>query len=318
VLQPQLLNLNTVLKEILAMLTRVLPEGVVVELRTDPNLKDILADRGLVEQVVMNLVVNARDAMPTGGTLTLETGMSSLDDEAAPGQPRAAPGEHAVLRVRDTGTGMTPEVMQHLFEPFFTTKEPGKGTGLGLSTVYGIVKQHGGQIQVQSTPNAGTEFIVFWPVRAAATPVEQPRAAAPLGGTETILVVDDNADVLRVMSDVLRGAGYRVIAAKGGAEAMEAFQAEPDAIAGAVLDLMMPRMTGIECYQRLTAVRPGLPVLFCSGWSSPEYNRFLEERHLPLLAKPHTPAQLLESLRKALDARPAGADPADESAVAAR
>jgi CheY-like chemotaxis protein len=216
-------------------------------------------------------------------------------------QPWAKPGEFAVLRVRDTGCGMTPGVVQRIFEPFFTTKGIGKGTGLGLSTVYGIVQQHHGLIAVQSAPNAGSTFSVYWPVGGGVSNAVQIELSPAAPGSESILLVDDNDDVRHVLGEALQQAGYRVMSARGGAAAVAVLSANLRAVDAVVLDLTMPEMSGIECYRSLMALRPNLPVLFCSGWADSESDAFLMAHRLPLLPKPVASDALLRAVRDLLD-----------------
>ncbi|HEX7928971.1 MAG TPA: PAS domain-containing protein, partial [bacterium] len=315
VLRLQPLDVNEVLQGFRGMVTRVLPSSITVRVVPVAGLMEVHADRGLMEQVLMNLAVNARDAMPHGGTLTFETEARVLDASRLRDQPWARPGAFVALRVKDTGEGMAPDVLEHIFEPFYTTKPVGKGTGLGLSTVYGIVQQHSGAIEVQSVPGTGTEFTIYWPARVAAGGRPAEAAVAPtLRGSESILMVDDNSAVSAVLSDSLVHAGYRVKILSSGAEALRYVTEGPAAVDVVLLDLMMPEMSGIECYQRLMDIRADLPVLFCSGWASPENEAFLTSRGLPMLTKPATPDQLLRAVRSLLDHKVLGPKLATRSA----
>ncbi|MBI5068062.1 MAG: PAS domain S-box protein [Deltaproteobacteria bacterium] len=299
--QPRVLDLNEVVWAMERMLRRLIGEEI--ELLTHPatGLWPVRADPGQVEQVIVNLAVNARDAMTSGGRLTIET--ANVEPAAAASGAQAA--RRVRLSVRDTGCGMVPEVLEHLFEPFFTTKEAGKGTGLGLSTVHGIVKQCGGDIEVRSEPGKGTEFEVFLP---AAGDTTQPAAEGPgrlpaTRGTETVLVLDDEPLVRSAVGRPLRALGYRVLEAGDGEEALRALADAPGRrVDLLVTDLVLPGVGGPEVVASLRDLLPGLPVLFVSGYS----DRALElERFGPragFLAKPFASAELTRKVRELLDA----------------
>jgi PAS domain S-box-containing protein len=303
-LQPKIIDVGELVRNMASMLRRLIGEDVELTLHVEPGAGLVEADPGQVEQVLMNLAVNARDAMPGGGRLTLETGFAALDESFVARRPGASPGPHVRLTVRDTGCGMTPEVLAHLFEPFFTTKEAGQGTGLGLSTVYGIVKQHRGYIDVESEPGRGSAFSIYLPrvegvpAAPAAATGQEPRP----GGRETVLLVEDE-DVLReLVAHVLADRGYAVRTARDGVEAL-ALVAEQDLAPDlAVTDVIMPRLSGAELVARLRARRPGLPVLYISG-----YTADVLRGHTDLgpddafLAKPFTPDALLRKVREVLD-----------------
>jgi two-component system, cell cycle sensor histidine kinase and response regulator CckA len=306
VLQPRLVNLNAIVHEMGAMLRRVVGERIALELDLDPALGHVTADPGQLEQVIANLGVNARDAMPDGGTLTITTanvsgtGIPAAADEGLPtGGPLVA------LAVADTGTGMEEQVLARLFEPFFTTKELGRGTGLGLATVYGIVRQSGGHIQVSSRPGEGSSFTVYLP-RAGAP--RQPFAAlgpaAPVpGGSETVLVAEDEEAVHHLVCRVLRARGYRVLEARHAEAALE-LAAAGEPIDLLVSDLVMPGLGGQALAARLAAVRPGLRVLFITGYAVEAVERQgqLSAGH-GLLEKPFTADQLARKVREALAVR---------------
>jgi PAS domain S-box-containing protein len=296
---PRVLDLNEVVGAMERMLRRLIGEEI--ELLTHPaaGLWPVRADPGQVEQVIVNLAVNARDAMPSGGRLILETANVEPAAAAEGGQRRVR------LSVRDTGCGMGPEVLEHLFEPFFTTKEAGKGTGLGLSTVHGIVKQCGGDIEVRSEPGKGTAFDVLLPAagEAAQQAAEGPGKAPAARGTETVLVLDDEALVRSAVGRPLRALGYRVLEAGDAEEALRAVAGEPDKkVDLLVTDLVLPGVGGPEVVASLRDLLPGLPVLFVSGYS----DRVLElERFGPragFLAKPFTSSELTRRVRELLDA----------------
>ncbi|MBN9522390.1 response regulator [bacterium] len=303
VLAPRVLDLNAVVADTASLLRRVIGEDVKLATAPGRGLWPVKADPGQVEQVLLNLAVNARDAMPTGGRLTIETADVELDESYAAGRPDARPGPHVLLAVSDTGHGMPPEVLARIFEPFFTTKGVGKGTGLGLATVYGIVKQSGGHVGVYSEVGVGTTFKVYLP-RAESGPgggTAPPRPPAPPRGTETVLVVEDEDAVRALTRHVLRHAGYVVVeAADAGAAARAAEGREIDLL---VTDVVMPGLGGRELAERLRASRPGLKVLYLSGYTDDAVVRHgvLHER-VHFLQKPFTPAALAWKVREALDA----------------
>jgi signal transduction histidine kinase/CheY-like chemotaxis protein len=305
-LKPEPLDLNAVVAEMDKMLRRLIGEHIDVETRLAPDLCLVHADRGQLEQVVMNLVVNARDAMESGGTLTLETANVGADARGARREPGAPPGRHAMLLVRDTGCGMDEETLAHVFEPFFTTKPSGKGTGLGLSMVYGIVQQSGGQIVARSKPGEGSTFRLFLPLAppvAAAVVVAAPEVAAA-GGRETVLLVEDEALVARLAERVLRDAGYTVLRAGDGIEAEQVFRRHAGAIDLLVSDVVMPHLGGPELAERLRTARTDLPVLFLSGYNdSAVLGRGLLRRDTSFLGKPFNPAALAAEVRRLLDQR---------------
>ena len=268
IIQPTLLDLNVIVADIRAMLARLIGEDVTIVLDLGAALAPVKADRGQVEQIVLNLAVNARDAMPKGGTLTIETANVELDEHYAKTHPAVKPGPYVVLTVTDTGTGMTPEVQARLFEPFFTTKEPGKGTGLGLATVYGIATQSGGSVTVDSEVGSGTSFRVYFPradtaelVVAAPPPVARGRA-----GIQTVLVVED-ADGLRELTKrLLERQGYTVLLAANADEALHLFDEHPS-IDLLLTDVVMPGASGPELVKQLVEQRPTLKVIYMSGYT---------------------------------------------------
>jgi CheY-like chemotaxis protein len=263
-----------------------------------------LADRGQLEQVVMNLVVNARDAMPSGGSVTIQTSNVELESSAFHQQAIVA-GRYVMLAITDSGTGMTKEVQHRLFEPFFTTKDTGRGTGLGLSTTYGIVKQSKGYIWVYSELGVGTTFKVYLPrSRSAATPRSVPALAIPAakGVAETVLLVEDEPGVRKLSKRILDRAGYHVLEATDGDDAERVFASNADSIDLVVTDVMMPGCGGPELYGRLRIKAPDLRVLYMSGFSEPsavESTGF--DRGLPFVQKPFTAAEFTRQVRIALD-----------------
>jgi signal transduction histidine kinase len=303
VIAPRVLILNEVVAGMERLLRRILGEEIELQASLDQRPLRVLADQGQLEQVILNLAVNARDAMPGGGRLTLATSAVELGAEDAARRPGLRPGPHALLEVRDSGTGMSPEVQSHLFEPYFTTKERGKGTGLGLSTVYGILHQAGGDVQVRSQVGAGTVVRVLLPLcPTAATP--DPAATRPraMRGTETVLVVEDDALVRRHAVRALEGAGYTVLQAADGEEALRGVLAGELRVDLLVSDVTMPRLGGVELAARARDHRPDLRVLYISGHEGEraELDRALRDG-TALLAKPFTPSELACRVRELLD-----------------
>jgi len=268
IIEPTLLDLNVVVADMQAMLGRLIGEHVKVVVALRPDLALVTADRGQVEQVVMNLAVNARDAMPKGGTMTIETANVELDEHYAKLHLAVTPGSYVALIVTDTGTGMTPEVQARLFEPFFTTKEPGKGTGLGMATVYGIVMRSGGSVGVYSEVGKGTAFKVYFP-RAAATEMvaDAPATLArPHVGTQTVLLVEDVPSLRDLSKRLLERHGYTVLVAADADEALRLFAKNPS-IDVLLTDVVMPGASGPELTNQLMQQRPGLRVLYMSGYT---------------------------------------------------
>jgi PAS domain S-box-containing protein len=309
VMQPQVLDLNEVVVGVSPMLARLIGEDVELAVHAEPALGCTMADRGQFEQVVMNLVVNARDAMPKGGRLTIETGNVELGDAYARAHVGAVAGPHVMLAVRDNGLGMTPEVLEHAFEPFFTTKGHGKGTGLGLSTVIGIVAQSGGSIDVQSSPGKGTDFRIYLPRVDTPSHDEGPSHPSSSGrpGTETILVAEDEPAVRLFVERVLRHAGYKVYSASNGEEAL-AVASTLDRLDLLFTDMVMPGMGGPELVLALAAVRPGLRNIYASGYTDDaSFRSDVSDSTVPYLAKPFTASALLAMVREVLDSPPPGA-----------
>jgi two-component system cell cycle sensor histidine kinase/response regulator CckA len=303
VIAPTSLDLNAVVRGSEKLLRRVLGEDVRLVVNADPELWPSMCDAGQIEQVLVNLAVNARDAMPGGGVLTVETRNAEVGDAESARDPERRPGSWVRLLVRDTGLGMSPEAMEHLFEPFFTTKERGKGTGLGLATVHGIVAQSGGHIRVESQPGRGTSFEIFLPrsgtpqaLRALATP------SASVRGTETILVIEDDLLVRRVTVRALEGNGYRVIPAASGEEALAIARRLGVGLDMVVTDVVMPGMSGREVVDELRRSRPAIPALFVSGYTQDAIaQRGVLDSGLEFLPKPFTPATLVGRVRAMLD-----------------
>jgi hypothetical protein len=302
VLQPRVLDLNMVVGEMERMVRRMIGEDIDLVTSLAPELGRVKADPSQLGQVVLNLAVNARDAMPAGGKLTIETADVELDGRAQPALPA---GPYVLLAVTDTGCGMAKSVQEHIFEPFFTTKEKDKGTGLGLATVYGIVKQSGGAIAVYSEVGAGTTFKIYLPRVEAAADVVPGGAlpAEPAGGSETILLVEDDPAVRRLTHEVLTDAGYRVLEAPGGEDAITLVHGFPGRIDLLLTDVVMPRMNGRELARRLSEMRPGLPTLYMSGYAPGAIvHQGVLEPGLAFIAKPLRPADLTRKVREVLDA----------------
>jgi PAS domain S-box-containing protein len=304
-LEPREMNLNQTVTEVVNLLEKVI--GKDIELRTTlaPDLAMVRADATQVEQVLMNLCVNARDAMPHGGVLMLKTENIEYSEEYCLSHPYMQPGKFVRVQVSDTGCGMGPEVLEHIFEPFFTTKEKGRGTGLGLATVYGIVKQHGGFIHVYSEPGKGTTFNVNFPAHegpAAPAMKREVEGEAVRGGTETVLVGEDHAEMAEMARNTLERLGYTVLLASNGEEAVELFEKNKDRIQAVFLDVVMPLLNGPEAYKRMCAIRPGVPVLFASGYSAdvPALGE-LVERGYPILQKPYSMREMARKIRSVLD-----------------
>lgn len=302
------LNLNQFIGDLSTMLARLIGEHIAVKLLPGQCLGAIMADEGQIEQIMINLCVNARDAMPQGGTLTIETANMVLNSAALRDCPGAKPGPYVMLRVSDTGVGMDAETQERMYEPFFTTKGPGQGTGLGLATVYAAVQQHRGIILHDSAPDEGTAFRVYFPrvaVESPMAPLPKIPAAAIVGGKETVLLAEDEEAVRNLALIALGKAGYRVLPARDGQEALDLFRRHQDEIGIVVLDVMMPLVTGSVVARDIRAVRPTLPILFSTGYDFsllPHDSHGIE--HIELLAKPYRMDVLLRKVRELID-RPA-------------
>ena len=300
--------LNDTVKDLLTILERLLGEGITVQTDLDSKLWPTSANHGNVQQVLMNLAVNARDAMPDGCTLTISTSNRAIDDSQVRQNPEARPGQFACLAVRDTGTGMSSETVQQVFEPFFTTREAGRGSGLGLSVIYGIVKQHGGWIEVDSEMQAGSTFRVLLPAGPSHAAVVAPESGAgvsaattPASQGEKILVVEDEPGVRVLAATVLRAAGYQIVEAETIAEATECFAAEPESFDLVFSDVVLPDGNGLQLLDKLAAYRSECPALLTSGYADGKSNRReIRERGLPFLDKPYRVDALLQRIRETL------------------
>ncbi|MGH7498624.1 MAG: PAS domain-containing protein [Gemmatimonadales bacterium] len=308
VLDPQVLDLNGVVAAIEPLARRLVAENITVATRLDGDLYPVVADRNQLDQVILNLVVNARDAMADGGAVMIETRNVVLDEEFCLAHPSAQPGPHVVLSVTDTGCGMDAETQGRIFEPFFTTKPVGLGTGLGLSTVYGIVKQSGGHIWVHSRVGRGSTFRIYLPgggvLESEAQPAARPRPAtqAEDRAGATILVVEDDGAVRSAVCRLLERRGYRVVESMNGRQALAALRENDDPVDLVISDIVMPEMSGLELRDRLREIRPAVPVLLMSGYSQEAITRLGNDESLgPLIEKPFTVDSLLENVRSVLN-----------------
>lgn len=297
---------NPGVRDLVKMLHPLIGEHISVQLNLADNVGLVHADAGHIQQMLMNLCVNARDAMPGGGQLTIKTEDATFSPAYCEFHPQMKPGRYVVFSVADTGCGMPPEVKNHIFEPFFTTKEVGKGTGLGLAMVYGVVQQHHGAIHVYSEPGLGTTFKIYLPtVDREAQAAPRPERPPARGGNETILVAEDDPLVRDLAERILGGAGYRTITATNGEDAVRLFQSNADAIALALLDVVMPRLGGRDAFRQMRIIKPDARAVFCSGYD-PEMPQvgFVADDNLRLIQKPFDPETLLAAVRKVLDESP--------------
>jgi PAS domain S-box-containing protein len=302
-LKPEVFSLGALVTGIEKMLGRLIGENVELSTQTAGNLRNVKADPGQFEQVVMNLVVNATDAMPGGGKVTIQTSNREVDGDWTVQHPEMPPGQYVVLSVSDTGGGMSEETLGHLFEPFFTTKDAGKGTGLGLATVYGIVKQSGGFVYATSVLGQGSCFEIFLPPADESVPVTQSGGMSWINprGTETILLVEDQMEVRRLAREALEMSGYKILEASSPAAAMQLF-GQHQVIGALVTDVVMPGMSGCQLAERLTQERPRLKVLYMSGYTDEAVLRAgVSTSAFNMLLKPFTPSQLARKVREILD-----------------
>ena len=297
------LDINDLIDNLMKLMGRLLGAELELQVIRGDGLGYVHADPGMIEQVLMNLCVNARDAMPEGGRLVIETRNFAVDEAQCKAEGWEIPGGYVLISVADNGTGIAKEALPKIFDPFFTTKEAEKGTGLGLSVVHGIVKQHHGRLTVYSELGQGTTFNIFLPVakRSAAGLAEQ-KALPVAGGTETILVADDEADILQLATELLEDKGYTVLAASDGEEAVRIFNDHPSGIALALLDLSMPKLNGRGVYDEIHPLNPKLPFIFDSGYPASIMDmEFFQSTNSTLIQKPFTPSTLLHAVREVLD-----------------
>jgi PAS domain S-box-containing protein len=308
VMQPRLLDMNEIVGNMTKMLSRIVGEDIALQLHYCPQPAPVRADAGMIEQVLLNLVVNARDAMPQGGRVVIKVTVAEVDTAHLDQHPEGRQGRFVCLSVADTGCGIAPDNLPHIFEPFFTTKEVGKGTGLGLATVYGIANQHRGWVEVESEPGKGAAFGVFlpWSDAVQGGPSEDPSTRLlPRGGSEMILVVEDEAPLRDLVCRYLARCGYRILQAETGAKALELWAARSHEIDLVLTDLVMPdRMNGRQLAERLQADRPDVKILFTSGYSAEVVGKdFVLRPGLNYLPKPFQPQKLAAIVRACLDAK---------------
>jgi two-component system cell cycle sensor histidine kinase/response regulator CckA len=305
VLQPEKLDLNKSVSEVLAFLQSGIGDGIELEIILDPDLYVIQADLAQIGQVIMNVCFNAKDAMPSGGHLIIRTKNVEINGDLCRHHPQGRLGNYAVLEISDTGTGMDTTTLDRMFEPFFTTKKLGKGTGLGLATVYGIVKQHNAFIDVHSEPGNGTTFQVYFPATTGAPAEQNPdRPQMLVAGSETVLVAEDHEGLRELVDTILRATGYKTIIADNGESAVRLFQENVEQIQIVILDVIMPLLNGPDAYDRMSAIKPGVPVIFTTGYTAEaaSLNSRLEAGAV-LLEKPYAPHTLIPIVRSTLDLR---------------
>jgi PAS domain S-box-containing protein len=303
VLLPRAVDLNSIIKSVESLLRRLIGEDIELTIRVSDESQIMMADTGQIEQVIMNLATNARDAMPRGGRLAITTEMLFLDTDFVDAHGSSRAGRYCLVTVSDDGLGMDEATRAKIFEPFFTTKEQGKGTGLGLSIAYGIIKQHDGFINVYSEPGMGTTFRIYLPLIETAAKGEcQKQSAEPLGGTETILLAEDDQDVRSLATTVLRNSGYQVVEAVDGLDALNKYLAHNQVVDLVILDVIMPRMSGREALDRIRAVNPDTKALFLSGYTADVLSsKGLFTNAIGFLPKPMSPMELLNKVREILD-----------------
>ncbi|MCZ6644064.1 MAG: ATP-binding protein [Gammaproteobacteria bacterium] len=296
------LRLDEIVNDLIRLVRRVIGGHITIKVISESDLHSIRADKSQIEQILMNLCINARDAMGEGGTITLTTDNVELDRAFCQKHRDVSPGRYVVLRVADTGCGIDPETQRRIFDPFFTTKKLGEGTGLGLSTVFGIVSQHRGLVDVESVVGSGTTFRVYLPVsEISEQALPQATKVVVHGGTETILLADDDEGVRQVAETMLCNAGYAVLSAANGKEAIRLFEEHIDEIDLALLDVVMPEVGGKAVAERIMRERPDMPVIFSSGYSGGAvHSRFTLDEGVPLIPKPYSREDLLLAIRDAL------------------
>jgi len=296
-------NLNELIEQMHDFLERIIGEDVELRLDLSDDSLTVLADRSQIEQVIMNIVSNARDAMPDGGCLTISTSLGNLDGRAI-GDDSLAADRYVVLTLEDTGVGITNPEKERIFEPFFTTKEVGKGTGLGLSMAYGIIRQHNGWIFVESKVGEGTRFTVYLPQWKQTKVAENSLLEIQGHGVESILLVEDDEMVLQANVELLEENGYRVLSARNGAEAIEYFKGKGNDIDLAIIDVIMPHMNGRQLYEAMKIIAPHLRVMFISGYTFDVLDRTGLPDKCPFVSKPLIPQEFLQKVRNLLDEAP--------------
>lgn len=304
VLAPRSINLNHIVSEAMALLQRLIGEQIDLQTALAPDLRSTRADPAQLEQVLLNLCLNARDAMPGGGRLLIETRNTDVDEACFRRNDSLSPGAYVQLTVSDSGTGMDAATMERIFEPFFTTKEQGKGTGLGLATAFGIVKQHLGHIEVSSEVGKGSTFRIYLPaIQDLAEEIKGNEKAMVRGGNEAILLAEDHEGLRQMALQVLTGLGYSVVVARDGCEAVEKFEENPRKFSLLVLDVVMPRLSGPDAFQRIRKIDPSMPVIFTSGYSeeSETLRMALAHPRTRLLQKPFPSKDLAGVIREMLD-----------------
>ncbi|MBI5213323.1 MAG: PAS domain S-box protein [Nitrospirae bacterium] len=303
IINPKAVNINAIIRNMEKLLKRIITEDIALKTALADRDINIMADAGQIEQVLMNLTTNARDAMPHGGILTISAELVRLDDAFIKTHGYGEPREYALISVSDTGMGMDEETKNRIFEPFFTTKDFGKGTGLGLAIVYGIIKRHNGYINCYSEQDKGTTFRIYLPVISSGlAEIGATTAAKPKGGTETVLVADDDTSIRMLIKEVLQGFGYTVIEDADGSEAVSRFAENKDAVRLLLLDVVMPRKNGREAYEEIRAVMPDVKVIFMSGYTADiMHEKGIIEEGINFISKPVSPQAMLKTVREALD-----------------
>lgn len=306
IINPKTADLNDLVKNIQKLLGHVIGEDIDMQVRLAEGRLMVMMDPGQLDQVLMNLATNARDAMPHGGTLTISTALVNLDSEyltASSHDPK--PGTYAMIQCEDTGVGMDEKTKERIFDPFYTTKEVGRGTGLGLSTVYGIVKQHEGYIEVDTAPGAGATFRIFFPIVDAKPEVieDSESASDEVRGAETVLVAEDDWAVRKLIRSILEEFGYKVIEAANGKDAVSQFIDHKADISLMLFDVVLPKMSGRQAYDKIRDIRPDVPVIFISGYPDRQFDSVPREP-VPFVAKPISPTDLLKKVRQTLDRKP--------------
>jgi CheY-like chemotaxis protein len=303
ILQTKAVDLNHIIQSIQERLSRIIGEDIEFATKLSDRELPIMADEIQIEQILMNLATNARDAMPNGGNLIIKTELVEVDNEFISIYGDFKPGPYAVIHFEDTGSGIENKIKERIFEPFFSTKDTGKGTGLGLAIVYGIVKQHGGFINVYSEPKSGTTVKIYLPIIEAKIEIKVLKDIPSLpGGTETILIGEDDPQVRTLLKEILLKAGYDILEAKNGEDVLRVFKEAEDRVKLILLDVIMPKKNGKEVYDEIQKTRPDLKILFISGYSTEiMIKRGLPEKGLVLLSKPISPHDLLKKIREMLD-----------------